>query len=46
VGRFGDYERIEGMRVPMTGEVGWRTPEGLIPYWRARVVAAKFDFAP
>ena len=46
VGRFGDYERIEGMRVPTTGEVGWRTPEGLSPYWRARVVAAKFDFAP
>lgn len=46
VGRFSDYERIEGMRVPMTGEVGWRTPAGWSPYWRARVLAAKFDFAP
>lgn len=44
-GRFGDYERIEGMRVPMTGEVGWSMPGGLSLYWRARIVGATYHFA-
>lgn len=39
-GRFWDYERVNGMRVPTRAEIGWHLPEGYVPYWRGHL----FDF--
>jgi hypothetical protein len=46
VGHFGDYRRVDGMMIPMSGEVGWVLPEGPRPYFRARIVDVHYDFAP
>jgi hypothetical protein len=46
VGRFGDYRRVDGMMIPMSGEVEWVLPEGPRPYFRARIVDVHYDFAP
>jgi len=39
-GRFAEYRDFNGIRLPSFGEVGWETPEGPFPYWRATVTAA------
>jgi uncharacterized protein DUF6920 len=44
VGRFWDYERVQGMMVPREGEVAWVLPGGRLPYWRGRVTG--FAFKP
>jgi hypothetical protein len=36
-GRFWEYERREGMLIPMNGEVEWRLASGPRPYWRGRI---------
>ena len=46
VGHFADYRRVEGMMIPMSGEVEWVLPNGPFPYWRGRIVDAQYDFAP
>jgi hypothetical protein len=46
VGRFNDYRRVDGMMIPMSGEVEWVLPEGPRPYFRARIVDVQHDFAP
>ena len=46
VGHFGDYQRVHGMMIPMTGSVEWVTPSGPEPYWRGRIVSAELQFAP
>ena len=43
VGRFWDYERVQGMMVPREGEVAWVLPEGRLPYWRGRVTGFAFE---
>jgi uncharacterized protein DUF6920 len=44
VGEHRDYERIDGVMVPASGEVGWVLPDaGRTPYWRGRLVEVKFD---
>jgi hypothetical protein len=45
-GRFGDYARVSGMMIPMSGEVEWLLPEGSMPYWRGRIVQAKYEPDP
>ena len=35
-----------GMRIPMTGEVAWLTPEGRKPYWRGTITSLRYEFAP
>lgn len=45
-GRWSDYQEHEGMRVPMTGEVAWLTPEGRQPYWRGRITSLRYEVAP
>jgi hypothetical protein len=42
-GRYGRYERREGVMVPMTAEVSWILPEGRYPYWRGRPVAVHYE---
>ena len=44
-GRWSDYQQRDGMRVPMTGEVAWLTPEGRKPYWRGTITALRYEFA-
>lgn len=43
-GTFGSYEEIDGMRVPMEGEVEWTLPEGRLSYWRGRIAGLRYDF--
>ena len=44
-GRWSDVQLLDGMRVPMSGEVAWLTPQGRKPYWRGTVTALSFEFA-
>lgn len=43
-GRFWDYERHDGMRMPREGEVAWLLPEGPHPYWRGRIRRIEYEF--
>ncbi len=45
-GRWSDTQLRHGMRVPMSGEVAWLTPQGRKPYWRGTVSALRYEFAP
>ena len=45
-GRFWNYERRGGMQVPLEGEVAWLLPAGRKPYWRGRITALAYEFAP
>ncbi len=44
-GRWSNYQWRDGMRVPLTGEVAWLTPQGRKPYFRGTVTALSFEFA-
>lgn len=44
VGRFWDYREIDGVRLPMRGEVAWVMPDGPEPYWRGRILDASFGW--
>ena len=44
--RLRDYARVSGMMVPRAGEVAWLLPEGRLPYWRGRMVEARYELAP
>lgn len=45
-GRWSDHQRIDGMTVPMTGEVAWLLPEGRKTYWRGTVRSLAFEWSP
>lgn len=45
-GRWSNYAEHDGMRVPMSGEVAWLTPQGRRPYWRGDVVSLHYELAP
>jgi hypothetical protein len=44
-GRWGRYERRDGMLIPLEGEVAWMLPEGPKPYWRGRITSIRYEFA-
>jgi hypothetical protein len=44
-GRWSDYKTVDGMRLPMRGEVAWLLPEGRKPYWRGEITELKYEFA-
>jgi hypothetical protein len=44
-GRWSNYADHSGMRVPMTGEVAWLTPQGRKPYWRGSVQSLTYEFS-
>lgn len=44
-GTFGDWQEVDGMRVPMEGEVEWILPEGRLSYWRGRIAGIRHDFS-
>lgn len=41
-GRWLEYARHGGMRIPVLGEVEWILPDGPQPYWRGRVLEARY----
>lgn len=41
-GRMFDYQRRNGLLVPVQGEVAWITPEGRLPYWRGTITELKY----
>jgi len=43
-GRFWDYEWRDGMLVPLSGEVGWLTEEGLHLYWRGHIEQIDYKY--
>jgi hypothetical protein len=45
-GRWSNPAEREGMRVPLSGEVAWLTPEGRKPYWRGTVRSMGVEFVP
>lgn len=45
-GRWSNVQLRDGMRVPMTGEVAWLTPQGRKPYWRGTIESLHYEFAP
>lgn len=44
-GRYWSYGLRDGMRIPLNAEVAWLLPEGARPYWRGRIVRARYEFA-
>jgi len=42
-GRMFDYQRRNGLLVPVRGEVAWLTPEGRLPYWRGTIRELRFQ---
>jgi hypothetical protein len=45
-GRWSEYRELQGLRVPMSGEVAWLLPEGRKAYWRGTITSLQFEFAP
>jgi hypothetical protein len=45
VGHVHAYERIDGMMIPVAGQVEWVLPEGKLDFWRGRMTRAQFEFA-
>jgi hypothetical protein len=41
-----ELRSVDGMQIPVSGEVAWLLPEGRHAYWRGRVVEARYDFRP
>lgn len=44
--RCGEFAEHDGMRIPARCEVEWQLPSGPRPYWRGRITAARYEFAP
>ena len=44
-GRFWDYQRRDGMLVPLNGEVLWVLSEGDKPYWRGRMQRIQYELS-
>jgi len=45
VGHFRDYRSIQGMMVPMYGEVAWIVRGGIMAYFRGRTTNITFELA-
>jgi hypothetical protein len=43
---YRSYEAVDGMRVPMGGEVAWILPEGRLSVWRGRIRRIDYAFGP
>lgn len=42
-GRYHDYERRNGIMIPMFAEVAWLLPEGRFAYWRGHLAEVTYD---
>ena len=45
-GCWSQYSRREGMQAPLEREVAWLLLEGQQPYWRGRITALSYEWAP
>jgi hypothetical protein len=45
IGRVREYQRMDGMMIPVAGEVEWILPEGRFAFWRGRITDAEYEFA-
>jgi hypothetical protein len=43
-GRIWDYVRVDGMMVPLEGEVEWELPEGVWMFWRGRATELSYGY--
>lgn len=43
-GRMFDYQRRDGMLIPVQGEVAWLTPRGRKPYWRGTIIELTYRY--
>jgi len=43
-GYHSKYQEINGMRIPLEGEVEWQLPSGRLPYWKGRIINVEYDF--
>lgn len=43
-GHFRDYQVINGMRVPLYGEVGWYNDRSLQLVWKGHIIDAQYEF--
>lgn len=40
--RMSNYQRRDGLLIPVVGEVAWLTPDGRLPYWRGRITELRY----
>jgi hypothetical protein len=45
-GTWANHQRVDGMTVPLTGEVAWLLPEGRKTYWRGTVTSLTYEWSP
>jgi len=41
--RVSNYQRRDGMLIPIDGEVAWLAPEGRLPYWRGTITGIAYQ---
>ena len=44
-GRFWNVQELDGMRIPIEGEVAWVLPSGRRAYWRGSIEEIEYEFA-
>ena len=44
-GRMSNYQELDGLRVPLTGEAAWLPQGERKPYWRGTITSATHEFA-
>ena len=44
-GRLWNYQERNGMMIPLEGEVEWQLPDKVAPYWKGKIIEARYDFA-
>lgn len=44
-GRWSDYQRRDGILIPLSGAALWHLPEGEQPYWRGKIEDIQYTFA-
>lgn len=42
-GRMFNYQRRDGLLIPLDGEVAWLTPQGRLPYWRGTIAEIAYQ---
>lgn len=45
LGRWSEWQWLNGVRIPTRGEVAWLLPGGPLPYWRGGVIGITYDVA-
>jgi hypothetical protein len=45
IGRFTEWHRVDGLMIPLAGEVGWGEGADYAPYWRGRLADVRYEGA-